>query len=150
MGLWSSTHKKKGLEKNTSWEEEGINVLCQLIDQWVTDSLGGGIDSRKEIDRWLLHSRNFTRVSFSHFDNFMQILSGEFDRDLIGSVRNFAELRVVDNWLTTFFAEIWSVPFVRGWIEWNTLFFFSCDQFLCEMSFCVRYLKHRDQWGFRN
>ena len=46
--------QKEGTRKNSSWEEEGINVLCQLIGQWVTDSLGGGIDSWKEIDLWLL------------------------------------------------------------------------------------------------
>ena len=40
--------------KNSSWEEEGINALCQLIGLWVTESLGGGIDSRKEIDLLLL------------------------------------------------------------------------------------------------
>ena len=43
-------------QKNSSWEGEGINALCQLIGQWVTDSLKRGIDSRKEIDLWLLHS----------------------------------------------------------------------------------------------
>ena len=44
---------QKGLEKS-SWEGEGINSLCQLIGQWVTDSLNRSIDSRKEIDLWLL------------------------------------------------------------------------------------------------
>ena len=44
--------KKK---KNSSLEGEGINALCQLIGQWVTDSLNRGIDLRKEIDLWLLH-----------------------------------------------------------------------------------------------
>ena len=59
--LCSSTHQKKkkkkkkkekGIRKNSSWEEEeeGINALCQLIGQWVTETLSGGIDSRKEID----------------------------------------------------------------------------------------------------
>ena len=46
---------QKGTRKNSSWEGEGINALCQLIGQWVTDSLNRGIDSRKEIDLWLLH-----------------------------------------------------------------------------------------------
>ena len=45
---------KIGTRKNSSWEEEGINALCQLIGQWVTESLDRGIDSRKEIDLWLL------------------------------------------------------------------------------------------------
>ena len=45
---------QKGTRKNSSWEGEGINALCQLIGQWVTDSLNRGIDSRKEIDLWLL------------------------------------------------------------------------------------------------
>ena len=55
MVLCPSTPPKKELEKNSSWEEEGINALCQLIGQWVTESLGEGIDSRKKIDLWLLH-----------------------------------------------------------------------------------------------
>ena len=42
-------------QKNSSWEGDGINALCQLIGQWVTDSLYRGIDLRKEIDLWLLH-----------------------------------------------------------------------------------------------
>ena len=28
--------QKEGTRKNSSWEEEGINALCQLIGQWVT------------------------------------------------------------------------------------------------------------------
>ena len=52
--LCPSTPYPKGTRKNSSWEEEGINELCQLIGQWVTKSFGGGIDSRKEIDLWLL------------------------------------------------------------------------------------------------
>ena len=48
---------KEGTRKNSSWEEEGINALCQLIGQWVIDSLSGGIDSRKEIDLWLLQKQ---------------------------------------------------------------------------------------------
>ena len=42
-------------KKKSSRDEEGINALCQVIDLWVTESLGGGIDSREEIDLWLLH-----------------------------------------------------------------------------------------------
>ena len=54
-GSWLSVrrHTKKGTRKNSSWEE-GINALYRLIGLWVTESLGGGIDSRKEIDLWLL------------------------------------------------------------------------------------------------
>ena len=48
-------------QKNSSWEGEGINALCQLIGQWVTDSLYRGIDSRKEIDLWLLHNQKYKR-----------------------------------------------------------------------------------------
>ena len=48
--------QKEGTRKNSSWEEERINALCQLIGQWVTDSLGGVIDSWKEIDLWLLET----------------------------------------------------------------------------------------------
>ena len=36
--------------KNSSCEEDGINVLCPLIGQCVAESLGGGIDSREKID----------------------------------------------------------------------------------------------------
>ena len=54
MALRPSTHKKKGLEKIVL-EEEKNNALCQLNGLRVTDSLGGGIDSQKEIDLWLLH-----------------------------------------------------------------------------------------------
>ena len=52
--LWRCPFYRKGTRKNSSWEGEGINALCQLIGQWVTDSLNRGIDSRKEIDLWLL------------------------------------------------------------------------------------------------
>ena len=50
--------QKEGTRKNSSWEEEGINTHCQLIGQWVTDSLGRDIDLRKEIDLWLQQSYN--------------------------------------------------------------------------------------------
>ena len=40
---------KKGY-KNSSWEEDGINVLCLLISQCVAKLPGGGIDSREKID----------------------------------------------------------------------------------------------------
>ena len=53
--LWRCPFYRKGTRKNSSWEGEGINALCQLIGQWVTDSFNRGIDSRKEIDLWLLH-----------------------------------------------------------------------------------------------
>ena len=39
---------QKGL-KNSSWEEEGINELCSLIGQSVSESLGRGIDSREKL-----------------------------------------------------------------------------------------------------
>ena len=52
--LWCCPFYRKGTRKNSTWEGEGINALCQLIGQWVTDSLNRGIDSRKEIDLWLL------------------------------------------------------------------------------------------------
>ena len=58
-GLSDFIFSTKRDEKNSSWEVEGINALCQLIGQWVTDSLGGGIDSRKEIDLWLLQYHDF-------------------------------------------------------------------------------------------
>ena len=45
----------KRARKNSSREEEGINALCLVICQLVAESLGGGIDSREEIDLWLLH-----------------------------------------------------------------------------------------------
>ena len=54
-GFLTVDTQQEGTRKNSSWEEEGIIALCQLIGQWVTDSLGGGIDSRKEIDLWLLY-----------------------------------------------------------------------------------------------
>ena len=46
-GSWLSdvVRSAKRDNKNSSWEEEGINALCLLIGQWVTESLGGGIDS---------------------------------------------------------------------------------------------------------
>ena len=53
LSLTLSVVQKKD-QKNSSWEGEGINALCQLIGQWVTDSLNRGIDLRKEIDLWLL------------------------------------------------------------------------------------------------
>ena len=53
--LWHCPFYRKGTRKNSSWGGEGINALCQLIGQWVTDFLNRGIDSRKEIDLWLLH-----------------------------------------------------------------------------------------------
>ena len=56
---------EKGPEKNSSWEGEGINALCQLIGQWVTDSLNRGIDSRKEIDLWLLQTAAQMNVPLS-------------------------------------------------------------------------------------
>ena len=40
----------KRVGKNSSREEEGISSLCPLIGQCVAESLGGGIDSREEID----------------------------------------------------------------------------------------------------
>ena len=49
-------------QKNSSWEGEGTNALCQSIGQWVTDSLNRGIDSRKEIDLWLLYIYAWTYV----------------------------------------------------------------------------------------
>ena len=52
--LWHCLFYRKGTRKNSSWEGEGINAFCQLIGQWVTDSLNRGIDLRKEIDLWLL------------------------------------------------------------------------------------------------
>ena len=57
-GSWLSdlVRSTKRDKKESSWEEEGINLLCQLIGQWVTESLGGGIDSQKEIDLWLLQN----------------------------------------------------------------------------------------------
>ena len=40
----------KRTRKNSSRREEGINALCLVIGQLVAESLGGGIDSREEID----------------------------------------------------------------------------------------------------
>ena len=44
----------KKARKNSSLEEDGINVLCPLIGQCVAESLGGGIDLQEKIDLWLL------------------------------------------------------------------------------------------------
>ena len=60
LGCWliplcPSTHYPKGTRKIVL-EEEGINALCLMIGRLVAESLGGGIDSRKEIDLWMLQA----------------------------------------------------------------------------------------------
>ena len=56
---------KKDLEKNSSWEEEGINALC--LDWSIRGRIAWrGIDSREEIDLWLLQ-RVFGLLSSSLF-----------------------------------------------------------------------------------
>ena len=52
---------QKGLEKNSSLEEDGINVLCPLIGLCVAKSLGWSIDSWEKIDLWLLQVYWFQR-----------------------------------------------------------------------------------------
>ena len=51
-------------KKNSSRKAEGINALCLAIGRFIAVSLGGGIDSQKEIDMWLLHGYSFTVVTF--------------------------------------------------------------------------------------
>ena len=52
--LWRQLLTQKRTRKYSSLKE-GINALRQLIGQGVTESLGEGINSRREIDLWLLH-----------------------------------------------------------------------------------------------
>ena len=79
-GSWLSDRrhtKKKGVE-NSSWEEEGINALCLLIGLWVTDSLGGGIDSRKEIVLWLQQKNtenDFLKMVVNHSELIQLLLA---------------------------------------------------------------------------
>ena len=69
---------RKGTRKNSSWEGERINALCQLIGQWVTDSLNWGIDSRKEIDLWLLHHPLLRRKADREKDSSHKTKKGTF------------------------------------------------------------------------
>ena len=52
--LWCCRLTTKRTRKNSSREGEGINALCLAIGRCIAESLGGGIDSRKGIDLWLL------------------------------------------------------------------------------------------------
>ena len=53
--IWGYRLTTKRTRKNSSREGQGINALCLEIDRCIAESLGGGIDSRKEINLWLLH-----------------------------------------------------------------------------------------------
>ena len=57
--LMLSADYQKGLEKIVL-ERKKESIRSAWIGQLVAESLGGGIDSRKEIDLWLLHT-NVTR-----------------------------------------------------------------------------------------
>ena len=69
VALWGCQLTTKRTRKNSSRKGEGINALLQVIGQWVTESLGGGIDSREEIDLWLLHIYNPNQTFQVHWRN---------------------------------------------------------------------------------
>ena len=68
----------KRTRKNSSREEEGINALCLVIGQLVAKSFGGSIDSRKEINLWLLYHPLLRRKAEREKDSTRKTKKGTF------------------------------------------------------------------------
>ena len=77
MALCPSTHYPKGTRKIVL-ERKKESMRSAWFGQLVAKSLGGSIDSRKEIDLWLLHHPQFRRKADREKDSSRKTKKGTF------------------------------------------------------------------------